>query len=127
MLIWTLQLSGGSAYVLSYAALKALNTADLHGHGDIFPSQFGVNTSALCCGDEALARALRPRGVKLSGYWPMFNGELPTTLAFGKDLWCEPVVSLHHISGEHLESLWKWVESWRMRTENLVYILIFTP
>ena len=79
-------------------------------------SQFGVNVTALCCGDEALARALKPRGVSLKGYWPMFNGELPATVAFGEDLWCEPVISLHHISGEDIEGLWKWVEGWKDST-----------
>lgn len=55
-------------------------------------SQFGLNVSALCCGDEALARMLKSKGVSLKGYWPMFNGEAPDTVAFGREMWCEPVV-----------------------------------
>lgn len=105
---------GGSAYVLSYGALEAMNKAS--GSGDPkqpLYSQFGLNTTALCCGDEALARVLKPKGVHLKGYWPMFNGEVPATLSFGRDLWCEPVISLHHLGGEEMQSLWDWVEDWK--------------
>jgi hypothetical protein len=83
-------------------------------------SQYGFNTSALCCGDEALARVLKSKGVHLKGYWPLFNGETPTTVAFGSDFWCEPVISLHHIHGEDLKDLWKWVEAWRRKTKSKV-------
>lgn len=116
---------GGSAYILSYGALKALNKPSLHDQAGPRYSQFGHNVTALCCGDEALARALKPKGVKLKGYWPMFNGEIPATIPFGRDHWCEPVISLHHIGGEDMESLWKWVEDWKVKTLNMVYISIF--
>lgn len=111
---------GGSAYALSYGALKALNKPGSHDPNGPLYSQFGVNTTALCCGDEALARALKPKGVNLKGYWPMFNGEIPATLSFGKDLWCEPVISLHHLGGKDMQSLWQWVEDWKVRTKSTV-------
>lgn len=105
---------GGSAYVLSHGAMKALNNpAVSHDPEGPLYSQYGLNTTALCCGDEALARALRPRGVPLKGYWPMFNGEIPATLSFGSDLWCEPVISLHHLGGDDMQDLWEWVERWK--------------
>lgn len=105
---------GGSAYVLSYGALEALNspTGSPDPMGSLH-SQYGLNTTALCCGDEALARVLKPKGVSLKGYWPMFNGEIPATLSFGRDLWCEPVVSLHHLSGNEMQDLWQWYEDWK--------------
>ena len=115
---------GGSAYVLSHAALEALNNGSdktsQHEEDTPMYSQFGINTTALCCGDEALAVALKTKGVRLKGYWPMFNGEIPATLSFGENLWCEPVISLHHLGGEDMESLWLWIEQWKVRTMSVV-------
>ncbi|RFU34457.1 hypothetical protein B7463_g1835, partial [Scytalidium lignicola] len=110
---------GGSAYILSYGALKALNNPGSHDQKGPLYSQYGLNVTALCCGDEALARVLKSKGVNLKGYWPMFNGELPATVPFGRELWCEPVISLHHIGGEDMQSLWQWVEDWKVRTMSM--------
>lgn len=111
---------GGTGYVLSAGAVAALNSREPSNRVSSFHSQYGLNTTALCCGDEALARVLKSRGVRLRGYWPMFNGEAPTTLAFGKDAWCEPVVSLHHLSGQSLLDLWRWIEEWKGGGSNTV-------
>ncbi|KAJ5040392.1 uncharacterized protein L3040_006048 [Drepanopeziza brunnea f. sp. 'multigermtubi'] len=119
---------GGSAYVLSYGALRTLNTVEPSSSSDLSPgwldpsspmySQFGLDMSGICCGDDAVARALRDRGVRMKGYWPLFNGEIPATVAYGKDLWCEPVISLHHIGEQNLSLLWHWVAEWKRRTRN---------
>lgn len=103
---------GGSAYLLSHSALETLNDDS---QDDRMPrySQYGLNTTALCCGDEALARVLKPKGIHLRGYWPMFNGEVPATLSFGRDLWCEPVISLHHLGGEDMKNFWEWITVWK--------------
>lgn len=111
---------GGSAYVLSYGAMKALNTPETGEKEQLLYSQFGFNTTALCCGDEALAWVLKSKGVSLKGYWPMFNGEVPTAVSFGGDLWCEPVISLHHLSGEGMQDLWQWIEEWKRKTFSMV-------
>lgn len=117
---------GGSAYVLSYGALKVLNTVEApDAPGSLDPaspmySQFGTNVTALCCGDEAVARALLKRGIRMKGYWPLFNGEIPATATYGKDLWCEPVISLHHIGEQNLGSLWAWIVAWKHRVRNQV-------
>jgi hypothetical protein len=118
---------GGSAYILSYGALKALNNPGSQDEKGPMYSQFGLNVTALCCGDEALARVLKSKGVTLKGYWPMFNGELPATVSFGRDLWCEPVISLHHIGGEDMQSLWQWIEDWKVRTMSMVIISSIIP
>ncbi|SMR45876.1 unnamed protein product [Zymoseptoria tritici ST99CH_1E4] len=108
---------GGSAYALSSGALDALDFAAQSPQEPLY-SQFGFNTTELCCGDEALARVLKRKGVSLKGYWPMFNGETPATLSFGKDLWCEPVVSLHHLGDNEMHHLWRWSEEWKGKTMN---------
>ncbi|PBP25962.1 hypothetical protein BUE80_DR003096 [Diplocarpon rosae] len=115
---------GGSAYVLSYGALKILNTVETpDAPGSMDPSspaysQYGLPVEALCCGDDALARAFVKRGVRMKGYWPMFNGEVPATAPYGNGHWCEPVISLHHISEQNMDSLWHWIAAWKDRTMN---------
>jgi hypothetical protein len=120
---------GGSAYVLTYDALKSLNMPGWGMREEPMYSQFGVNTTALCCGDKALAVALKQRDIGLKGYWPMFNGEIPATVGFGSDTWCEPVLSLHHLTGTDLEDLWQWIEDRKARTMSLVskfpYVVFF--
>lgn len=111
---------GGSAYILSQRAMEALNEPGLNDEKELLYSQYGLNTTELCCGDEALAKVLKSKGVKLRGYWPMFNGEVPATLSFGHDLWCEPLISLHHLSGEDMQRLWKWIEGWKRRWKGMV-------
>ncbi len=127
--VWlpTLQFAhGGSAYILSYSALKALNEPSSSGQKEEpLYSQFGLNVTALCCGDEALAMVLKSKGVSLKGYWPMFNGEALPTISFGRGIWCEPVISLHHVSGEEIQNLWQWIEDWKGRTMSMVIIFIF--
>lgn len=121
--VWqdTIFAHGGSGYVLSYAALEALNTRKQEEFGSPFFSQYGVDVPNLCCGDWALAQALKDRGIHIKGYWPMFNGEIAATMSYDSEHWCEPVISLHHIGEESLEQFWQWVAAWRMRTANKVH------
>jgi hypothetical protein len=116
---------GGSAYVLSYSVLEALNMPERGGYEGPMYSQFGFNTSGTCCGDEALGKVLKQRGIGLKGYWPMLNGEIPATVGYGDEIWCEPVLSLHHVTGEDMEDLWQWVGDWKARTMSMVYKFIF--
>ena len=95
---------GGSGYALSAGALRALNGPSLDA-SQSSRNQYGLNITAFRCGDEAMARVLKAKGITLKGYWPMFNGETPATVAFGRESWCEPVISLHHISAEPNESI----------------------
>jgi hypothetical protein len=48
--------------------MKALNTPEVDDEEKLLYSQFGFNTTALCCGDEALVRILKSKGVSLEGY-----------------------------------------------------------
>lgn len=111
---------GGSAYVLSYGALEALNTPESYEIESPMYSQYGLNVTALCCGDEAVSRVLLKKGIRMKGYWPLFNGETPATVPFGMEHWCEPVISLHHISEENLDALWHWILDWKHKTINQV-------
>ncbi|KAF7959631.1 hypothetical protein EAE96_001246 [Botrytis aclada] len=110
---------GGSGYVFSYKALETLNMPGRDGNEELMYSQYGVNTTALCCGDEALSIALKRRGIDIRGYWPLFNGDPPVTINFEPEMWCEPVISLHHVTGADMEDLWRWVENWKSRTTSM--------
>lgn len=38
--------------------------------------------------------------------WPTINGEKPATLPFGPSHWCHPVVTMHHMNAEEINSFW---------------------
>lgn len=101
---------GGSGLVLSHAALRVL-TKDAVGTSTSKPGshQHGVDMTKQCCGDEVLAQVLKNKGISIHGYWPMFNGEKPSTVKFGKEHWCEPVITLHHLSPEDTSEFWRWL------------------
>lgn len=107
---------GGSGYVLSRAALSKVVA-----HGAMFAeAQFVPGTHLFekdvrkqCCGDEVLAQVLNEVGVKLEGYWPMFNGEKVSSLIFDNQHWCEAVITLHHLAREDFEFMRK-IESERL-------------
>lgn len=114
---------GGSAYAVSDGAMAALNGADSQTVEGQRYSQYGLRTTDLCCGDEAIARVLKSKGVSLKGYWPMFNGETPNTVSFGSEIWCSPVISLHHLGGDDMQILWQWIREWKTKTRSEVSLM----
>lgn len=81
---------GGSGFILSRAALdKIIALGRMFGENKHFPGThfFGVDMKKQCCGDEVLAQVLKKSGVPLRGYWPMFNGEKPSTIRFTAEQW----------------------------------------
>ncbi|KAK3643963.1 hypothetical protein LTR56_009815 [Elasticomyces elasticus] len=102
---------GGSGFVLSRGAMdKLIGLGRKYGDDSHTPGThfFGQDAEKFCCGDEVLARVLKQSGVSLRGYWPMFNGEKPSTISFGKGHWCEAVISLHHLSDHDFAELAEW-------------------
>ncbi|KAL5330310.1 hypothetical protein ACEPPN_003836 [Leptodophora sp. 'Broadleaf-Isolate-01'] len=116
---------GGTGYVLSYGTMEALNKVSSSiPLDDPMYSQYGLNVTSLCCGDLALAKVLQDKaGIKIKGFWLMFNGEIPSSTTYGGEIWCEPVVSLHHIGEKNLAALWTWVEGWKKRTKSVAPLL----
>ncbi|KAF2476704.1 uncharacterized protein BDR25DRAFT_278009 [Lindgomyces ingoldianus] len=119
---------GGSGIVLSHRALNKLIT---HGqkyrgkYGTPGAHQFGKNLSNECCGDEVLAQVLKECGVSLRGYWPMFNGEKPTTVRFGPEHWCEAIVTLHHLQEGDFAKLHAWEASRQHPSTPLTFAELF--
>lgn len=97
---------GGSGYVLSRGALsKMVARGAMFAEDENVPGThlFGKDVEKECCGDEVLAQVLKDAGVKIEGYWPMFNGERPNSLVFGHEQWCEAMITLHHLEERDFE------------------------
>ncbi|XMA16770.1 hypothetical protein WAI453_009561 [Rhynchosporium graminicola] len=97
---------GGSGYVLSNAAMNKLLGEDqpqgLAGSWDKRMKQH-------CCGDLALAIALKEKGVDVQGAGPMVHGEKPATFSYGPgELWCQPVVTMHHVLPHEVSAIWRF-------------------
>ncbi|KAH8727011.1 hypothetical protein GQ44DRAFT_738727 [Phaeosphaeriaceae sp. PMI808] len=102
---------GGSGFILSRSALdKIMAFGRMFGENKHFPGThfFGQDVKKQCCGDEVLAQVLKKSGVPLRGYWPMFNGEKPTSLRFDKEQWCEAIITMHHLTEVDFTQLTKW-------------------
>jgi hypothetical protein len=105
---------GGSGFVLSRGALeKIMAFGRMFGENKHFPGThfFGQDVKSFCCGDEVLAQVLKKSGVPLRGYWPMFNGEKPSTLRFNTEQWCDAVITLHHLHDDDFTALIKWEQA----------------
>jgi hypothetical protein len=105
---------GGSGYVLSRGALdKIMAFGRMFGENKHFPGThfFGQDVKSHCCGDEVLAQVLKKSGVALRGYWPMFNGDPLYGIRFGKEQWCEAVITLHRLHDDDFAQLRKWEDA----------------
>ena len=110
---------GGSGFVLSTAAMKKLVLREVGLHGEYtqppLSQQYEDLVKADCCGDSILGWALHEKGVKLSGYWPMFNPHPLHGIPFDEAHWCQPVISLHKTLLSDMTGLTRW-ENQRDRT-----------
>jgi hypothetical protein len=100
---------GGSGYILSGSAMSK-----------VFQSGVGVAAKYTpkvkdeSMGDYMLMKALRAEGVDMRGVWPILQGEKSSTIPFGGGLdngarhWCQPVVTMHHISASEVSEVWQY-------------------
>jgi hypothetical protein len=94
---------GGTGYAISNAAMKAA----VGNHPDI-DEKYAQKTKEQCCGDAQISRVLLDEDVHLTKVWPMFNGEKPLTLPFQKSHWCQPVVTMHHLTAQEVSQVWNF-------------------
>lgn len=93
---------GGSGYLVSQAAMK-----DFVGAHPGVANEYDVQAQKECCGDYIFARALKDKtDVGVQQMWPTINGEKPATLPFGPNHWCHPIVTMHHMNAEEINSFW---------------------
>ncbi|KAI1869272.1 uncharacterized protein JN550_005902 [Neoarthrinium moseri] len=95
---------GGSGYILSHAALQ-----DFAGNHPGIANQYDTKIKEVCCGDYMLAQALKDTiDLGIKNVWPTINGEKPFTMPIGPRQFCEPLVTMHHLSSEEMSSFWEF-------------------
>jgi hypothetical protein len=115
---------GGSGYVFSGTLLQQFvdGKSDLASrYDDVFPNY--------CCGDAVLAQILKQElDIDVKNYWPQLNGEKPSTMAFGSVLWCQPVITMHHITPRERSAIFEFEQS---RKNQMVrpfeYLSVYQP
>jgi hypothetical protein len=109
---------GGGGLLLSRAAMQkfALNYTEIAANWD-------PHVHEHCCGDWVVSQALKEIGVDVADVFPTFIGTRPPTIPFYDDEWCQPLVTLHHMSTEDDEEVAKFEERRRnitVREANLL-------
>lgn len=94
---------GGTGYVISGAAMKTA----VGKHLDI-DQKYDKEVHGICCGDAMIGRVLLDEQIKLTKAWPIFNGEKPLTLPFSKSHWCQPVITMHHLTAQEVSQVWNF-------------------
>jgi hypothetical protein len=89
---------GGSGILLSDSATRAI----VVDNSSTVPS-WDAQAKDHCCGDELVARALKENGIEMHNSNPIINGDNPFTIPFSTSFWCEPIVTMHHLSVEDME------------------------
>lgn len=108
---------GGTGYIISGAAMRKA----VGGHPDI-QKKYDSDIKPWCCGDRIIARVLLDEGIKLTKAWPMLNGEKPLTLPFGENQWCQPVITMHHMTAQEVSQVWNYQQR-RLAAGNTVSAL----
>ncbi|KFY22752.1 hypothetical protein V493_06347 [Pseudogymnoascus sp. VKM F-4281 (FW-2241)] len=93
---------GGSGYLLSKPAMKLLVGDDR----ELLAKEFDKNATTACCGDQELGKTLFKKGLKVQNVRPVVNGNNPKKFNFGPELWCTPVVTMHHVGSEEVQDIW---------------------
>lgn len=100
---------GGSGLVLSRAALSKFAENDQG-----VAARYDDMLTSEALGDYVLTKALQDKGIALSSRWPMLQAEKPSTIPFGPGPdsgvrhWCQPIVTMHHITPQQACALWKF-------------------
>lgn len=97
---------GGSGYVLSNAALR-------HAVDYMEPrmQEYVELTNEVMYGDISLGWMLADSGIQLTDAWPLFQGESPDRIQYTEGIWCQPVLTQHHMSSQEIASLWTLEQS----------------
>ncbi|KAL9104070.1 MAG: hypothetical protein Q9187_008945 [Circinaria calcarea] len=94
---------GGTGYIISQQAMEVA----VGKHPDI-ATKYDKAVHDICCGDRMIGRVLLDEEIKLSKAWPMMNGEKPSTLPFGANQWCQPVMTMHHLTAQEVSQVWNF-------------------
>lgn len=95
---------GGSGYILSRAAMHdyAVNHKGL-------ASRWDYRVPNMWFGDYVQAKALKEElGLDITGAWPHLNSDKIATMPWSEGLWCQPVVTMHHVRPDEIQALWNY-------------------
>lgn len=95
---------GGSGYLLSREAIKVLVGKDEKEVAE----RYDVEAVTGCCGDQELARTLQYKGVNVTNVRPIIQGNEARGMTFGTRAWCQPLVTMHHMSPEDTNDMWQF-------------------
>ncbi|KAF1967214.1 hypothetical protein BU23DRAFT_543135 [Bimuria novae-zelandiae CBS 107.79] len=118
---------GGAGIVISQGLMKKIYAPKTVAGTTTTPqAKLAVRYEAMvkedCCGDAVLGFAIQnTTGVRLESLSPTFSGEELKDVSIDKDRWCVPLLSLHRISPEQMESLWKWERTRPYNQKPFVY------
>ncbi|KAK6438328.1 hypothetical protein LTR95_005467 [Oleoguttula sp. CCFEE 5521] len=107
---------GGSGFVLSGPVVRAFATE----HPGM-AQQWDERMSKECCGDYVLALALTEIGIPVSGAWPMLSGEQPIFTPYGPAVWCQPVITMHHVDSNVVDAMWAFEQQFASQQRPLLF------
>jgi hypothetical protein len=113
---------GGSGIVISQAAMSQV----LDNDPDI-ASRYDELAQKETYGDFVLMKALQEKGIDLTPYKPMLQGERPNAVRFGpgrhsgERSWCQPLLSLHHVTPSDVDALWQYEQQRQDPTQPISY------
>ncbi|KAK4198664.1 family 31 putative glycosyltransferase [Triangularia verruculosa] len=119
--------NGGPGYVLSRGAMRVLfeKRASSRESGVWTEEPFllkHINTVRTDpCGDAILGWVLWLAGIKISGFFPLFNTYALHSLPYTDRLWCQSFVTMHKLSPQDMVRLWRWEFGSRKLGRPLMY------
>lgn len=119
----------GSGFLLSRGAfnkLMARGRMFAENHRSPGTHLFGKDVRKESSGDEVLAKVLKESGISVRGYWPMFNGDSPSTIRFNWEQWCEAIITMHHMQPDDFAGLERWETSRQRPSKPLTFEELFT-
>ncbi|CAG9999478.1 unnamed protein product, partial [Clonostachys byssicola] len=106
---------GGSGYVMSGQLIRKM----VEGNPDL-AAKYDEQAPKNCCGDYLVALAAEEVGTRMKQAHPMFNGEKPSTFPYGLGHWCEPLLTMHHMSPEEVSRMWQFEQRREMASNLLI-------
>ncbi|KAJ6088250.1 hypothetical protein N7486_009511 [Penicillium sp. IBT 16267x] len=113
---------GGSGVILSNKAMNRLHTYQTEALDELEQM-----TATEWAGDCVLAKALQGTHIYLTWAWPMMMTSRPWEVdhfseAYGRQPWCYPVISYHHMNPDDIEEMWQFDRGWFRSGKNALLL-----